>query len=133
MTEKIEATDQDRLTRRLAREQRARAESEMLAERALRELYNRRKDVQLLQRIAVAANQTLTIDEALQVALDQVCLHTGWPVGHVYILTETDGCRLAPTTLWHVDNTERFQTFCDASQKLHYPVVCSRVASRFGS
>jgi len=120
MTEKIEATDQDRLTRRLAREQRARAESEMLAERALRELYNRRKDVQLLQRIAVAANQTLTIDEALQVALDQVCLHTGWPVGHVYILTETDGCRLEPTTLWHVDNKERFKTFCDVSQKLHF-------------
>src|SRR6187397_1337933 len=106
MTEKLEATDQDRLTRRLAREQRARAESEMLAERALRELYNRRKDVQLLQRIAVAANQTSTVDMALQVALDEICLHTGWPVGHVYVLREADRQRLEPTMLWHLDKKE---------------------------
>src|SRR5512144_2143077 len=109
MTDKIEMTEQDRLAKRLAREQRARAESEMLAEGALRELYNRRKDVQLLQHVAVAANQTLTIDDALQVALDQVCLHTGWPVGHVYIMSETGGRRLEPTSLWHVDNKERFK------------------------
>ena len=32
MTDKIEMTEQDRLAKRLAREQRARAESEMLAE-----------------------------------------------------------------------------------------------------
>lgn len=118
MTEKLESAEQDRLIKRLAREQRARAESEMLAERALRELYNRRKDVQLLQRIAVAANQTLTVAGALQVALDEICLHTGWPVGHVYILSEADGRRLEPTMLWHIDNKERFKAFCEVSQTL---------------
>lgn len=120
MTYKIEATEQERLTKRLAREQRARAESEMLAEQALRELYHRRKDVQLLQRIAVAANQTSAIDEALQVALDQVCMHTGWPVGHAYMLTETDARRLESTRLWHLDNHERFKTFREVSQRLHF-------------
>ena len=120
MTDKIEMTEQDRLAKRLAREQRARAESEMLAEGALRELYNRRKDVQLLQHVAVAANQTLTIDDALQVALDKVCLHTGWPVGHVYIMSETGGRRLEPTSLWHVDNKERFKTFCEVSHSMHF-------------
>jgi signal transduction histidine kinase len=118
MTDKIELVEQDRLMKRLAREQRARAESEMLAERALRELYNRRKDVQLLQRIAVAANQTSTVDMALQVALDEICLHTGWPVGHVYVLCEADRQRLEPTMLWHLDKKERFSTFCAVSQGL---------------
>jgi len=120
MTEKIEITEQERLTKRLAREQRARAESEMLAEQALRELYNRRKDVQLLQRIAVAANQTSAIGEALQVALDQICLHTGWPVGHVYMLTGTRGRRLESTRLWHLDNQERFKTFREVTERLHF-------------
>ena len=120
MSEKLECTEQDRLTKRLAREQRARAESEMLAERATRELYNRRKDVQLLQRIAVVANQASALEEALQVALDQVCLHTGWPVGHVYMLSETDDRRLEPTNIWHVDNKERFKTFCEVSRNLDF-------------
>jgi hypothetical protein len=124
MTEKIEATDQDRLSKRLAREQRARAESETLAERALRELYNRRKDVQLLQRIAVAANQTTSIDDALQVALDEVCLHTRWPVGHVYMVKETTGRRLESAALWHVDNKvdnkDRFKAFCKISHEMHF-------------
>jgi signal transduction histidine kinase len=76
--------------------------------------------VQLLQRIAVAANQTSTVDMALQVALDEICLHTGWPVGHVYLLSKADGRRLEPTMLWHLDNKERFKTFCDVSQTLHF-------------
>ena len=118
MTDKIESLEQDRLIKRLAREQRARAESEMLAEKALRELYNRRKDVQLLQRIAVAANETSTINMALQVALEEVCLHTGWPVGHVYMVSEAAGRRLEPTKLWHIDNKERFKAFCEITQKL---------------
>jgi signal transduction histidine kinase len=120
MTEKLECTDQERLAKRLGREQRARAESEILAEKALRELYNHRKDIQLLQRIAVVANQASSIDEALQVALDQVCLHTRWPVGHVFMLSETDDRTLEPTTLWHVDNKERFKKFCEVSQDLRF-------------
>lgn len=120
MTGKMEEAELDRLKKRLEREQRARAESERIAEEALRELYNTRKDVQLLQRIAVAANETSSIEDALQVAVDQVCLHTGWPVGHVYIMTKAAGRRLEPTTLWHVDNKERFKSFCEISNAMHF-------------
>jgi hypothetical protein len=54
-----------RLKRRLDRERKARAESEAIAERALRELYKKQKEIELLQIIAVAANEALTTDGAM--------------------------------------------------------------------
>ncbi len=37
--------------------------------------------VQLLQVITSAANEAVTVESALQIALDRVCAFTGWPVG----------------------------------------------------
>ncbi len=67
--------------------------------------------VQLLQGVTVAANEAATIEEAMQICLDNVCAHTGWPVGHVYFPAEDSSGELAPTTLWHLENPERFETF----------------------
>jgi hypothetical protein len=71
MASASEVTDIElaRLKRRLDRERKARAESEAIAERALRELYKKQKEVELLQIIAVAANEALTTDGAMQIAL----------------------------------------------------------------
>jgi PAS domain-containing protein len=66
--------------------------------------------VHLLQKVAVCANEAESSDEALQQCLDDVCRHTGWPVGHVYRV-EPEGDRLTPSTLWHVDDVEKFTTF----------------------
>ena len=47
--------------------------------------------MRLLQRIAIAANEARTVESALQTCLDEVCAHTGWPVGHAYLLDEDSG------------------------------------------
>jgi PAS domain S-box-containing protein len=67
--------------------------------------------VQLLQDIAVAANESLTVNAAMQFALDRVCAHTGWPVGHVYLVSEVTSGELISTDIWHVDNPYRLETF----------------------
>lgn len=67
--------------------------------------------VQLLQAVTVAANEASTMEEALQVCLDQVCVHTGWRVGHVYIPSEDSNGNLIPTTIWHLNEPSRFETF----------------------
>ena len=67
--------------------------------------------VQLLQVITSAANEADTVDSALQIALDQVCAFTGWPVGHAYkVARRGDGVAVS-TGLWHLDDDERFATF----------------------
>ncbi|VIO72005.1 response regulator [Bradyrhizobium ivorense] len=107
-----------RLKKRFDREQRARAESEAIAERALSELYTKKKEIELLQLITVAANEASTVDDAMRTALDGVCAHTRWPVGHVH-LTDPAGALLS-TKLWHLDHPERYKAFRDVSEALTF-------------
>ena len=103
-----------RLKKRLDREQRARAESEAIAEKALSELYTRKKEIELLQAITVAANEASTVEGAMRIALDRVCAHTRCPVGHV-LLKDSAGV-LGSSSLWHLDNPERYETFRHLSE-----------------
>ena len=113
--------DIESLKKRLERERKTRAQAELIAERSIRDLYEREKDVKLLQRIAVASNEAVTIEQALQVAVDEVCAHCGWPVGHVYLLNE--GAReLVPTLIWHLGHRDRFETFRRVTEATSLPL-----------
>jgi PAS domain S-box-containing protein len=65
----------------------------------------------LLQTVAMAANEATSLEEAIQVCLDQVCAYTGWPVGHAYLTTGDAAGTLAPSTLWSLADPQRFETF----------------------
>lgn len=67
--------------------------------------------VQLLQVITSAANEAVTVESALQIALDRVCAFTGWPVGHAYMVNDEAGGVAVSTGLWHLDDEDRFATF----------------------
>jgi PAS domain S-box-containing protein len=69
--------------------------------------------LQLLQGVMVAANEASTIEEAMQRCLDQVCAHTGCPIGHAYLLAEDAMGELLPRSLWHLDDPGRFAAFQD--------------------
>jgi PAS domain S-box-containing protein len=84
-----------------------------ISERRQAELALRRQTmlIQLLQSVAIAANQAAVIEDALQVAIDQICACVDWPVGHVY-LAPLDGSRpLLSTNIWHLREPERFAVF----------------------
>lgn len=84
------------------------------AEQALR---RQTQFVQLLQEVAVTANQAGSAEQALQQAIDQICAHTGWPIGHVY-LPEEQGAMLMPTQIWHLDDPDSAAPFCDQTEAL---------------
>ena len=67
--------------------------------------------IQLFQEVAVAANQATSLEQALQTTIDTICTHIGWPVGHVYLPDPDMSGALLPTSIWHLEDTERFATF----------------------
>ncbi len=77
--------------------------------------------VELLQRVAIAANEAQSVEHALQFTLEQVCRYTGWPVGHVYLRDGEEEELLQPTTLWHLDRPERFETFRRITEGTRFP------------
>ncbi|MBZ0275733.1 MAG: PAS domain S-box protein, partial [Anaerolineae bacterium] len=66
--------------------------------------------VELLQVVAVAANQSTNARDMLQFTLDQVCLYLNWPVGHVFILDTLVG-EFVSSQVWHLDHPDEFQLF----------------------
>jgi len=104
---------------RVARERRARHEAEAIAEGATRDLYERQRELELLGAVAAAANSAADVDEALAVAVEGVCEHTGWPVGHVFFVDDLAGDELRSSGIWHMDDPERFDALRQVTAETH--------------
>ena len=74
----------------------------------------------LLQTVAVAANEATTVKGAIQVAIDQICSFTGWPVGHAF-LAKHQGQTLTSSGIWHLDDLERFEPFRRTTESIELP------------
>ncbi|MEA2132794.1 MAG: hypothetical protein QOC68_703 [Solirubrobacteraceae bacterium] len=106
----------DVVERRLLRERRARREAEEIAERTTRALYDKQQELVLLEAVVLASNESSTVDEALQSAVDAVCAHTGWPVGHAYLRERSSG-DLVPGTSWHIEGAHQFDAFRSTTER----------------
>jgi PAS domain S-box-containing protein len=85
--------------------------------------------VRLLKEVAVFANESLSVEEALQFVIERVCTYTGWPVGHVYRPATSSSeapysqnmpgqvSTLIPTGLWYLQDSEKFETFRRVTEK----------------
>lgn len=79
------------------------------------ELEEQRAITELLERVAVASNEAIEPSEAFHTCLDAICSHTGWPIGHVYLLSESAPDVLEPTNIWHLADDVRFKAFTSAT------------------
>jgi predicted signal transduction protein with EAL and GGDEF domain len=104
------------IERRLKRERLARREAEEIAERTTRVLYDKQKELVLLEAVVSASNESLTVEAALQSGVDAVCAHTSWPVGHAY-LRGPDSGELVPSTSWHIEGAAQFAAFRDVTER----------------
>ncbi|MFQ5542954.1 MAG: EAL domain-containing protein [Nitrospiria bacterium] len=87
---------------------------------AQRRLKREQSFVKLLQLVTVAANEASTVEKAMQVVVDQVCEHTGWSIGHVYLMSPADGTELYSTDIWHLENPTHFQPFRDITEQTRF-------------
>jgi predicted signal transduction protein with EAL and GGDEF domain len=104
------------IEKRLRRERRARREGEEIAERTTRALYDKQQELVLLEAVVLASNESSTVEHALQGAVDAVCAHTGWPVGHAYV-TEPSSGDLVPTAIWHIAQSGQYAAFRRVSEQ----------------
>lgn len=75
--------------------------------------------VRLLQVVHRAAEVASTTEDALRMLLDELCRHTGWPVGHVYLRTEPDA-ELTSSGIWHTAGSGQVQAFVSASEETRF-------------
>jgi diguanylate cyclase (GGDEF)-like protein/PAS domain S-box-containing protein len=96
------------LVKRLDRHRRARLATDAISEQSTRALYTNQAHLRLLQAVAIAANESSSLDDALLSAVDQICAHLDWPVGHAYLtITQI----LALSDIWFVADLQRYAAF----------------------
>ncbi|MGZ4777719.1 MAG: EAL domain-containing protein [Thermoanaerobaculia bacterium] len=96
------------LIKRLDRHRRARMATDAISDQSTGSLYDKQQHLRLLQAVAVAANESLSLDDALLSAVDEVCTALHWPVGHAYLtITQV----LALSDIWYVADLQRFADF----------------------
>ena len=72
--------------------------------------------VRLMQEVVVAANESLGIQQAAQFAIDRVCEHIGWDVGHMYSLVSLTNKDAESLGIWHLSDEQAFKEFKEKSQ-----------------
>lgn len=97
-----------RLSRRVQRETSSRKQAEAISERGLRDLFQRKQEIALLETIASAANEAVSIEDAIGHALAAVCKFAYWPLGHFLLVDNDDGVTLSPTATWHDESGGRY-------------------------
>src|ERR1700722_13656779 len=102
-------------------ERQARVAAESSVARLTRELASGQRGMELLQTITIVAKQATHVEDAMQIALNQVAAHTGWPLGHVYLQAEGDTMEFVPLDVWHAAEPERFAEFRKAAQSARLP------------
>jgi diguanylate cyclase (GGDEF)-like protein/PAS domain S-box-containing protein len=108
--EQFDAQELADLVKRLDRQRRAKVAADAISDHATGILYDKHQHLKLLQAVAVAANESPSLDEALQATVDQICTHLRWPVGHGYLSIGTTSI-LTLSDIWFIGDLSRFEGF----------------------
>ena len=103
-----DAEELAQLVKRLDRHRRARKATDAISDHSTHALYESQQHLRLLQAVAIAANESSSLDDALLSAVDQICVELGWPVGHAYL---TITRILALSDIWYIADLQRFAAF----------------------
>lgn len=106
------------LERQLERERRARHEAEQLAERGMRDLSISRSRIELLNGIALLANEIDDPNDVLRLAVRDICTTLGFPFGNVLIVDPEMPDELRPAGLYHASLCDSAAPFIAASQEI---------------
>jgi PAS domain S-box-containing protein len=102
---------------------------QLLTETLAQRVAERTALIKLLQEVTVAANAASSIEDALRLALERICAYTQWPVGHACLRAEADAGAWVSTPLWHLDETDRFAAFRQATERFQ-PVADAGLIDR---
>ncbi|KAA3618865.1 MAG: response regulator [Calditrichaeota bacterium] len=72
----------------------------------------------LLQTAAVATNEASKLEQALQTILGLICLHEGWPVGHVFQRDKKNEAQFHSKKLWFIEEMDRFDAFQTCTEEM---------------
>jgi PAS domain S-box-containing protein len=81
-------------------------------------VFERTAYVSLLHDVTMAANEALSLSDALQFSLARVARQLDWPVGHVFLVERDPDISLIPSTIWYFADPQRYVDFQHATSQV---------------
>lgn len=75
---------------------------------------------QLFQAITNATGDAITIEQAVQTCVEEICKFTGWPVGHAILPSHEHSPVLLPSLIWYMTDAKKFEAFRDATKEMRF-------------
>jgi diguanylate cyclase (GGDEF)-like protein len=94
-------------------------EAEAIAEQGLRRLYESQQRLLLLQRITDGVNRTTETEEALRIAVTEICRHMDWAFGNA-LLVNDQGNAVAGCDVWYAADPDVMFPFVEASRHARF-------------
>jgi len=79
--------------------------------RAQNELEREKEFTKLLHHLTRVANESKSVDEALNRSIKQICNFMNWPVGHAYLPAQDGSGEFYPTDHWYLSDPLKFTNF----------------------
>src|SRR5215210_5961708 len=76
--------------------------------------------VQLLEMVALTANEAPSFEEAMQTCLELVWAHTEWLVGHAFLVLGGPTSKAISANIWHLEDPERFEGFVKVTEDANF-------------
>ncbi|NQV20597.1 MAG: PAS domain S-box protein [Rhodospirillales bacterium] len=81
------------------------------------ELQEKSKLLELLYQLSAKTNRAATGSEAMASSVRDVCLHTGWPIGHIYLRDEEQSDKIESSRIWYLADGKKFRKFQEATEQ----------------
>jgi PAS domain S-box-containing protein len=80
-----------------------------------------RKVARALQNVASAADRAVSLEEAAEVSLGEVCTLTGWPVGHLLVPAPDNPDELVSSGIWRLETPDSFADLRRVTAETAFP------------
>jgi PAS domain S-box-containing protein len=88
--------------------------------RAEETLHKESAVLQLLEMVALTANEAPSLEEAMRTCLELVWAHTEWPVGHAFLVDPGPTGIAVSTNIWHLEDPESFEDFVKVTESTRF-------------
>lgn len=107
-------------TRDITEKKKAEESLKRLNETLEQQVRDRTQSVKLLQDVAVIANEAETLGQALQAALNRICEHTQWELGHAYLADPYESHTFVDSGIWSQSADDAFGTLKEQCSTARY-------------
>jgi len=109
----VQAGELRKQAQTLVSERAARLRAQTEAHNQVRQSHLREQQLQLLEAVATACNQSASLEQALGFAVEHICHFTGWPLGHCFLGRKSGNrTELASSNIWQGASRPEFAAFC---------------------